>query len=484
MPRLFYSFAHVGVGVVLMKFDLLTGFLRRQKSSVMVLGFIFTLSASLLRIRMLWSAREGLWSPLDPDTETYAYFAKLILSKGVTAYTNVSRVPFWPIVVAPFYALFGLNNITIKLASFFFGILTVLATYQVGKTAFGNKAGVLASFLYAVSFYVVFDAYRGLREELFSFLLLCLIYFAIQRRTGSHLNLLASAILTVMLYFTRTDGALVVLPTMLVYIVLSSISKKQRIPFKKLFLISVMFALSIAGWSWYSAKLSGDPFAESTAYASYNYFVEFQKGVGAFPRVTMSDYLFKYHTLTQLLVATLQGSMWIFQLLSLSLAFGYPAYSSPIALMVISFLLILFFSSAVTLWKEKRNWYFPLLYATVVPYLGMFQGLGVIETARNLVPFAPILTITVAYSVVRIYGFLVSSIDQHLCFGRVIDRGILALRLILYGILAFFLLGYVSVNYLYLLAWALLPINFADLFFLSFVAILCLAWVILRSFEK
>jgi hypothetical protein len=176
--------------------------------------------------------------------------------------------------------------------------------------------------------------------------------------------------------------------------------------------------------------------------------------------------------------------MWIFQLLSLSLAFGYPAYSSPIALMVISFLLILFFSSAVTLWKEKRNWYFPLLYATVVPYLGMFQGLGVIETARNLVPFSPILTITVAYSVVRIYGFLVSSIDQHLCFGRVIDRGILALRLILYGILAFFLLGYVSVNYLYLLAWALLPINFADLFFLSFVAILCLAWVILRSFEK
>lgn len=456
--------------------------LRRGKLSSIGFWSAVLLSSFLMRLRFLWSPRGGvgLWSPLDPDAITYGYWAQTILKSGIVAYTNVSRVPLWPIALVPFYALLGASDVTIRFASFFFGVLTIFATFKVARSAFSYQTGVLASFLVAASYYVAFDAFRGLREEVFSFLLLCLIYFSLVRRGESALNLGAVSVLTAMLYFTRSDGALLVIPTLLVYFVLSSVMKKEKIPYRKFLLVGSMFVLSIAGWGWYSAKITGDPFQESTTYAMWNYWVEIQGApAGTVPtvHVTMLEYLFKYHTIPQLLVASALGTYFIVIFLAYLYSpywFGYPPLRSPLSLVLFPVVPILFLGGAYLLLKAKKNWYFPFLYAVVVPYLGMFHQLGVLETYRALVPFAPILLITISYTMTRIHA----SISPRL-------RGLSTVKsLAFYLPLALLLQGFLYINYEFLLAWGNLAYDYLDAIGLYFTAGLCLLWAVLRSFRK
>ena len=248
-----------------------------------------------MTIRLVASPNVGLWAPLGPDATTYGIIARRILEQGLTVPLGV-LVPFWPVVIASSFTLFGVSDITQKFTSFFFGILTIFMTYKVAREAFDYRVGVLASFLLVTSYYVLFNAFQGLREPLFSFLLLCFIYFALIREGDDTVNLAMSAVLTAMLYFTRTDGTFVVIPTLLLYLVISSLARKGKIPVRKLLVITVTFALSIAGWALYSASVFGDPFAETTNYASWLYWVDCLKSVGPMPSgVTMTEYLFKCH---------------------------------------------------------------------------------------------------------------------------------------------------------------------------------------------
>ena len=454
---------------------------RRLRLSSIVLGLIFALEAVLVRWRLLSSPRGGvgLWSPLDPDAQTYLYYAKVILSHGLSAYANPARVPFWPITVAPFIALLGPGFTTIRVASFVFGLLTILATYIVAKEAFSPKVGLVSSFLLATSFYVVFDALRGLREELFSLLLLGLIYFALVRQSRDFVRIGLSAILTSLLYFTRSDGALLVVPLLLVYLAVSSKMRRQKMPVKQMFLIALAFAISIAGWAWYSFSLTGDPFAESTNYASWNYWVEFQKAAGSHPtlNVTMSQYLFQYHTISQLLSASAAGTLWIIQFLDMLLypyLFGYLPNISPMGWLLFPVVPILFFAGAFMMWRRKSNWYFPFLYAITVPYLGLFHQLGVLQTPRALVPFAPIIFITISLPLLTVYQSLESWLRRR--------RGAIPLLVSLFlGLIVF---AYISVNYAYLLAWATLRPGLQDIVAVSAFFGLSVLWAILSAVRK
>jgi 4-amino-4-deoxy-L-arabinose transferase-like glycosyltransferase len=429
-----------------------------------------------MRIRLLWSPWEGLWSPLDPDAQTYRQEAVEILTRGVSGIVT-PRGPLFSIVVAIFFALFGESNIVPKLTSFLFGILTIIMTYKVSKEEFGRDAGIMSSFLVATSYYVVFDSLRALREELFSFVLLCMIYFALTKRGNSKYDLAYTAVATGLLYFTRSEGAIFAVLPLLAYVILSARPTSKAVQFK-LVAILAGFVASIAGWALIQTKAFGDPFMESTQSATMFYWGEFQHGAGSpMLKVSMMEYLFKYHTPDQLLLSSAKGTVWIIQFLEMTFFpywFGYPPSSSPLALLLFPVLPILFLSGAIILLKQKRNWYFPLPYLVVVPYLGLLHQFGVIETGRYLVPFAPLFVITITYPLI----LLCRSLKTHL------ERLSWVEAIPTYGFSAFLLSGYICISYSYLLAWANIKEDLTDLLVLGSLTWLVIMWFILTILRK
>lgn len=440
---------------------------RRQKLWQLLLILILVLTPTLMRVRLLSTAYSH--PPLDPDAITYRDLAREILIKGT--YVN-EKVPFFPVVIALFFYLFGPTDLTQRFISFAIGILAIVVTYWLARREFGYETGVLASFLLATNYYVVFNSFRGLREELSSLLLLCLVYFAVVRRNNGALRVAVVSILTAMLYFTRSDTALIVALTLLAYIICSSILKKQKMPVATICFMSLILVVSIAGWCLYSAMMFGDAFAESTNYASWMYWVEIDKLVSAwYPmKVSMIEYLFGFHSPTQLIISSAKGTLWILRFLDF--------FKGKLPIVV-----ILLFSSAVTIWMEKRNWYYLLLLGIALPYLGMFHHLGVIETPRFLVSFEPVFFILISYPLVRAYRFIVSETEA-------LSR---MQSLILFGSMAYLMMGYVYVNYVSILALCgylsnqattTLSLTLVDVILLTCLLSLCLLWFVLVIYEN
>ena len=364
---------------------------------------------------------------LDPDAITYRQTANSIITNH--SYSNV-KVPFFSLVLAAFFYVFGDSDLTQRCVSLSFGVLAVFVTYKLAKREFGRDGAVLASFLLASNYYAVFNSFRGLREELCSVVLLELVYFSTSRKTdGARKAVLASA-LTAILYFTRSDTAVIVVPALLAYLLFSSVAKKRKVPRKMMICVLVALVASVAAWSIYSISNFGDPYAESTYYASWMYWFDIEKGVGVQSayNVTMTEYLFKYHAPMELASATARGVLGILAYLD------FFRGELPIAG-------LLLLGSAILCWKDQRNWYYLLLSGVALLYLGLFHGLGVIEIRRFMMPFQPIFMLALTLCLVEIFRFVQA---QKLSAPSL---------LVAYGLMTCLLIGYVSRNYLYMLAY-------------------------------
>ena len=435
---------------------------RPATTSALILAVLVVLAPVLMRIGLVCG---GYGVPLlDPDAITYRQTASSIIANH--SYSNV-KVPFFSIVLAAFFYAFGDSDLTQRCVSFSFGVLAVLVVYKLGKREFGRDGAVLASFLLASNYYAVFNSFRGLREELCSVVLLTLVYFSTSRKTDRAREAVLASALTAILYFTRSDTALVVVPTLLAYLLLSSVAKKRKVP--KMMMICVLVALmaSVAAWSVYSISISGDPYAESTYYASWMYWFDIEKGVGvqSARNVTMTEYLFRYHTPLELASATARGALGTLAYLD------FFRGQLPIAG-------LLLLGSAILCWKDQRNWYYLLLSGVALLYLGLFHGLGVIEIQRFMMPFEPVFMLAVSLCLVEIFRFVHA---QKLSASSV---------LVAYGLMACLLVGYVCRNYLYMLAYmeahitqapttasaVLSKLTITDLASLLLLVLLCALW--------
>jgi hypothetical protein len=442
---------------------------------------ILTTGVAIMRIRIFWSPREGLLSLLDPDAVGYSEAALNLLANTLSK-SNLIKGPFFSMILALVYAVFGGGAITIKLTSFCFGLAAILATYKVAQDAFGKfYVSVISAFLYGTANYVVFNSLRGLREELSSLILLGLIYFALVRGGKQRVNLIISGVLAGMLYLTRSDVGIIATLSLLGYVSISTFLRRERVPAGKLLALSAGFAIAALGWAWFSLSFWGDPFYESHWIASYIYRFEFHLASGPMTtNVTMIDYLFKYHTIGQLLSAAVAGMLSIAEFLELTAypnLFGYPPLSSPLALLLLPSFPIAFLCGIAYMIKDRANWYFPFAFLVFLPYVAVFFGLGVFESPRGMLPFVPELFVTVSYGFVQIWRFARSHLGAFLA------------NLLKFVGLPVLLAAYFGINYVYLLVWgellsernlsirsmslqALLP----DIIIFSFFAIPCLVW--------
>jgi len=141
----------------------------KLKTSTMLLFFIILLSV-LLRLWKLGSIPPSL----TPDEAALGYNAYSILNTGRDEYGKVLPIifksfgdykpGFYIYLAAPFIALLGLNEYSVRLPSATAGIITVYLIYLITKELFGNRRlAILSAFISSITPWLIYFS-RGAWE--------------------------------------------------------------------------------------------------------------------------------------------------------------------------------------------------------------------------------------------------------------------------------------------------------------------------------
>lgn len=113
--------------------------------------------------------RLGTWPPGPYRDEAYNGLDALDVLRGrLTLFfpANNGREPFYIYLVALAVALFGPTTLALRLPAAFIGSLTTIPTFLLGRAWFGRVAGLIAVFLWAITFWPVHLGRIGLRAGL------------------------------------------------------------------------------------------------------------------------------------------------------------------------------------------------------------------------------------------------------------------------------------------------------------------------------
>ncbi|MCC6615881.1 MAG: glycosyltransferase family 39 protein [Anaerolineae bacterium] len=80
---------------------------------------------------------------------------------------NFGRESLWMYLLAPSLAVFGANAFALRLVAFFTGVLTVAATYRLGRELFGWRAGIWGAAALAVLFWADVAGHQAFRAHLY-----------------------------------------------------------------------------------------------------------------------------------------------------------------------------------------------------------------------------------------------------------------------------------------------------------------------------
>lgn len=120
-----------------------------------------------------------------------------IISSGVINEQN--ECPVWFYLTDLSYMLFGVNATAGRFLSIFFGTLTILLVYLIGKNLFNEKIGLISAFLLSISAYHIRYALMEMDEAMIFFLLLSFYFFnksLVNNRKISYFSIALMAIAT------------------------------------------------------------------------------------------------------------------------------------------------------------------------------------------------------------------------------------------------------------------------------------------------
>ncbi|MFX1519048.1 MAG: glycosyltransferase family 39 protein [Promethearchaeota archaeon] len=123
---------------------------------------------------------------------------------------NISHPPLSYVILRVFLEVFGTNEFTARLPACLFGIITIPLVYLFGKQLFGEKEGLVASFIISVfPWYVRWSQEVRMYTELTVFTILALYFFhhAVHKKTITFYVL--SAIFVILAFYTHYSGALI-----------------------------------------------------------------------------------------------------------------------------------------------------------------------------------------------------------------------------------------------------------------------------------
>jgi 4-amino-4-deoxy-L-arabinose transferase-like glycosyltransferase len=148
------------------------------------------LLAALVLVAVLARSVLLTRAPLFLRRDSVAYFqVGWELANGLGFDLPLRRTPLYPLFIAGVVWLLGEDLRGLALAQHLLGIVTVVATYFLGRAMFGRTAGALAALSVALSAPLLIYEHYILAEPLFIPLLvlgLLLVVLAMQRASGQH----------------------------------------------------------------------------------------------------------------------------------------------------------------------------------------------------------------------------------------------------------------------------------------------------------
>lgn len=158
-------------------------YVQRRNVSCAECLVLFTLIflAVALRVQAL---NEGRFKPLDPDAGAFREIAESMS----WFYDTREREPLFILLVKTSLAVFGRNDMAVRMVSFFGSVLLVPALWWVGREIQGPATGFVAAALIAASENWAEQSVRGLRLEWFTLALLALTAAVVTRRPATRLR--------------------------------------------------------------------------------------------------------------------------------------------------------------------------------------------------------------------------------------------------------------------------------------------------------
>lgn len=257
---------------------------------------------------------------LDPDAVTY-----LAIAAKAHGYGTESREPLFIWLLQFMHLVTGSDTpSTLRVSSLAVSLCTVAAVFCFTRRYIGNIAAVTAAALYAQRRTLVFTGIRGLREELIImiFLAFAAVYVSGWGKRPNPLRYVALAVLGAVMVLIRLNsvpfiiGALVVLFAWSVWKYRPSLRRWWLIPT----CIAIVYA-PVIPYLMQCKKLYGDPWYMINVAPRFYGNLEFggknpdfptreQLAKDAFfgPRLSMGTYLFKYHTVGEILSRSVKGA--------------------------------------------------------------------------------------------------------------------------------------------------------------------------------
>ncbi|MBE9125744.1 MULTISPECIES: ArnT family glycosyltransferase [unclassified Coleofasciculus] len=188
---------------------------------------------------------------IDTDGAGYALMAeslaqgKGLLPWGETAYFIWS--PLYPILIAPLYSILNDSELAGRFISFIASIATVFITWYLGKRAFGQKTGMLAATLVALSVPLIKMSWRVITEPTYSFLMMgCALLTILLFKRFTWLGSVKLGLALGLFYLSRPEGLIPAVCIISVFFGGSLVYRNYRISLLKygtVTLIALLFIL-------------------------------------------------------------------------------------------------------------------------------------------------------------------------------------------------------------------------------------------------
>ena len=258
---------------------------------------------------------------LDGDALSYLNYARIMDLFSPTGFFSAQfgmREPMHLFIAKATLALFGFSETHLRFVSCIFSVFVIILSWQLGKQWLNEPVGLMAAAILAVHPYLIELSARGLREEVFTCLLLLLLLSLGSKasKKPSIIKAMTVGSLIGALLLTRSETHLMILAVMVCLVLLEKKALNWRTALIPLCIGITLFAPHL----YNTYRLNGNPFNTMHIQARFYANMEFAgrpgfptkeelavKGLCTGPPITPFEYFFKLHSPWELAAKSVLG---------------------------------------------------------------------------------------------------------------------------------------------------------------------------------
>ena len=339
----------------------------KAKHATLIAVFVLFLVGLVLRILTVFQ-----FEIIPVDALQYKEIAQFLIG-GEGSYV-LPREPFFPFVIGLFFLLFPNTFLTMRIITSVLGSLSIVLIYLLTRRIFRNKdvannyrysIGLISSCLVCFNYRFVYTDTYGVREQLFSVLLILLLYTLLL--DNIKIRRIFLPLLSFLLYLTKNEALILLIGIAILVFYSNYISQK------KLFIESIQNSLLILSgtligfiaWGVSSVYLFSDFFSTSNWMARMYFSKEF--GISAPENLTLISYLFQYHSFTSIIKSFFYGAAGTMQIFIKLYGFIlFPFF-------IISLIKLILKSSFINLWISIYPLFFIGFFAELYGWTGFLR---------------------------------------------------------------------------------------------------------------